>query len=145
MSALIIVIPEITKKPKFDLVDPETAEERELTLEEQSELDNHTEVAGNYLDISDTLDTTWPFNNDWETIIGNQATIYTKSNKNYQVYRLHGDRFDLGDLPNFVSREKVEFDGKNYESEMGCVIKWTIDEWLENNQYVKVVEDFNGK
>lgn len=133
---VIIVIPEVIRKPKFNL-----GEDQELTLDEQVKLQDYEDKLSNYIDISTILNT-WPINGDWKKVIDDKGPIYIKDSNRYHVYCLNANRIDRIDVKSFISREERDLsDIANIE--MGYIAEWTPQEWLENNGYVKEnIKDF---
>lgn len=76
-KCIMIVIPEVIREAKFDLMDPETGKERPLTIEEQAELQNYEDKLSNYLITSTVLDK-WPINGDWDQVIDDKGPYLSK-------------------------------------------------------------------
>ena len=125
---VMIVIPEVIKKPKFDL-----GEDRPLTIEEKAEVADYEDKLSNYIDTSTVLNT-WPVNGEWDQVIDDKGPIYLKDGNRYHVYCLDTDRIDLADVKSFISKEETDFSGLA-NIELGHITKETPQEWLGNNGY----------
>ena len=125
---VMIVIPEVVREPKFDL-----GEGRELTIEEQTKLQDYEDKLSNYIDTS-TVPNAWPVNGEWDQVIDDKGPIYLKDNNRYHVYCLDADRIDLADVKSFISKEETDFSGLA-NIELRHVTELTAQEWLGNNGY----------
>lgn len=132
---IMIVIPEVIKKPKFDL-----EEDRPLTIEEKAEVQDYEDKLSNYINTSTVLNA-WPVNGDWDQVIDDKGPIYLKDNNRYHVYCLDADRIDLADVKSFIYREETDFSGIA-NIELGHITKLTAQEWLEKNGYEQIISHF---
>ena len=136
-KSVIIVIPEVVREPKFDLIDPKTKEERPLTLEELADIADYENRLSNYTDIAIILDT-WPVNGDWDRVIDDKGPIHIKDGDRYHIYCLDADRIERQDKASFISKQDTDFTSSLADIKLGHITKGTIKEWLTENNYKKL-------
>lgn len=136
MIYLILLIPAVISVPIFDLVDPETGEEREMTPEEQTELDDYLARLENYNAFASVLNQ-WPLNGVYEEVINcNKAPTWEKEGERFNLFILRTMRVNSFNIIAFVNQQRVNMMQADLDFEI--VIDNEHRGWLADNNYTPV-------
>ena len=135
---IIMIIPMLKPMPVFDLIDPETDLEREMTPEEETQLAEYKIQEDNWTSLKSFCEAL-SIDGVYEKVIDRTAPIYLKDGMEYQVFCLDTDRLrGISDLDDFVFSQSQSL--KTLWPSVYLGISISPAEWLEQNGFISNID-----